>query len=67
MRVKRAELVVSVQIVADADRLTSRAGTALLVGLADRVGLTEGFRGRWAVCGGAVRATIRGGRCAILL
>ena len=40
MRVKRAELVESVQIVADADRLTSRAGTALLVGLADRVGLT---------------------------
>jgi len=41
--VKRAELVVSVQIVADADRLTSRAGTALLVGLADRVGLTGGL------------------------
>lgn len=41
MRVKRSELVESVQIVADADRLTSRAGTALLVGLADRVGLTE--------------------------
>ncbi len=43
MPVKRAELVVSVQIVADADRLTSRAGTALLVGLADRVGLTGGL------------------------
>jgi len=41
MRVKRAELVESVQIVADADRLTSRAGTALLVGLSERVGLTE--------------------------
>lgn len=40
MRVKRSELVESVQIVADGDRLTSRAGTALLVGLADRVGLT---------------------------
>ena len=40
MWVKRSELVESVQIVADADRLTSRAGTALLVGLADRVGLT---------------------------
>ena len=40
MRVKRSELVESVQIVADADRLTSRAGTALLVGLSDRVGLT---------------------------
>jgi hypothetical protein len=41
MWVKRSELVESVQIVADADRLTSRAGTVLLVGLADRVGLTE--------------------------
>ena len=40
MWVKRSELVESVQIVADADRLTSRVGTALLVGLADRVGLS---------------------------
>ena len=40
MQVKRAESVESLQIVADADRLTSRAGTVLLVGLADRVGLT---------------------------
>ena len=40
MRVKRAELVESVQIVVDADCLTSRAWTALLAGLADRVGLT---------------------------
>ncbi len=40
MRVKRPETIESLQIVADADRLTSRAGTALLAGLADRVGLT---------------------------
>jgi hypothetical protein len=40
LRVQRSELVESLQIVADADRLTSRAGTALLVGVADRVGLT---------------------------
>lgn len=40
MRVQRSELVESVQIVADGDHLTSRAGTALLVGLADRIGLT---------------------------
>ena len=40
MRVKRSELVESVQVVADADRLTSRVGTALLSGLADRVGLS---------------------------
>jgi hypothetical protein len=40
MQVKRAESVERLQIVADADRLTSRAGSVLLVGLADRVGLT---------------------------
>ena len=41
MRVKRTEVIESLQIVADADRLTSRAGTALLVGVADKVGLTR--------------------------
>ena len=46
MQVQRTELVESVQIVADADRLTSRAGSALLVGLADRVGLTGRSRRR---------------------
>jgi hypothetical protein len=40
MQVQRTESIGSVQIVADADRLTSRAGTVLLAGLADRVGLT---------------------------
>jgi len=40
MQVQRTETIRSVQVVADADGLTSRAGTALLVGLADRVGLT---------------------------
>jgi DDE family transposase len=40
LRVQRSELVESLQIVADADHLTSRAGTVLLTGLADRVGLT---------------------------
>jgi hypothetical protein len=40
MEVTRTETVGSLQIVADADRLTSRAGTALLAGLADRVGLS---------------------------
>ncbi len=41
MRVKRTETIGSLQVVAGADCLTSRAGTALLVGLADRVGLTR--------------------------
>ena len=40
MQVQRTESIESVQIVADADCLTSRAGTVLLAGLADRVGLT---------------------------
>ncbi len=40
MQVKRTETIESLQIVADADALTSRAGTVLLAGLADRVGLT---------------------------
>src|SRR3989304_3356354 len=40
MQVQRTETIRSVQAVADADGLPSRAGTALLVGLADRVGLT---------------------------
>ena len=40
MKVKRLEVVERLQVVADAEGLTSRAGTALLVGLADRVGLT---------------------------
>ena len=41
MQVKRTETIESLQIVADADRLTARAGTALLAGIADRVGLTK--------------------------
>lgn len=39
MQVQRTESIESVQIAADADCLTSRAGTALLVGFADRIGL----------------------------
>jgi Transposase DDE domain group 1 len=38
--VKQRSLISSVQIVADGDGLVSRAGTGVLVGLADRVGLT---------------------------
>lgn len=43
MRVKPASP--SAQVVADARGLTSRAGTALVAGLADRVGLTGAFSG----------------------
>lgn len=43
MRVKRESTVESVQVVADAEGLTSRAGTALVAGVADRLGLTAGL------------------------
>jgi hypothetical protein len=51
MQVQRSEVALRLQVVADAEGLTSRAGTALLVGLADRVGLT----GSLAVAMGGVR------------
>ncbi len=41
MWVKRSAVSESVQVLADADSLASRAGTALLSGVADRVGLTR--------------------------
>ena len=40
VRVKPTSPIESVQVVADAEGLTSRAGTALVAGVADRVGLT---------------------------
>ncbi len=40
MQVKRERSIESVQVVADAEALTSRAGTALVAALADRIGLT---------------------------
>ena len=40
MPVKRERSIESVQVVADAEGLSSRAGTALVAGVADRVGLT---------------------------
>jgi hypothetical protein len=43
MPVKPSSLVERLQVVADADGLTSRAGTALIAGVADRVGLTAGL------------------------
>jgi len=40
MPVKRERSIESLQVVADAEGLSSRAGTALVAGVADRVGLT---------------------------
>jgi hypothetical protein len=43
MQVKLERSIKSVQVVADAEGLTSRAGTALVEALADRVGLMDGL------------------------
>jgi hypothetical protein len=43
MSVKASGAIESVQVVADAEGLTSRAGSALVAGVADRVGLTAGL------------------------
>ncbi|MGH3093535.1 MAG: IS1380 family transposase [Gaiellaceae bacterium] len=48
MPVKAISSLERLQVVADADGLTSRAGTALVAGLADRVGLTAGLQGALA-------------------
>lgn len=48
MRVKCKGGITSVQIVADGEGVTSRAGTALVVGVADRVGLTNALSGALA-------------------
>ena len=45
MWVKASGTIERLQVVADAEGLTSRAGTALLAGVADRVGLTAGLSG----------------------
>ena len=45
MKVKNTLPPASMKVRADCDSLTSRAGTALLVGVADRVGLTAGLAG----------------------
>jgi hypothetical protein len=43
MSVQPSSSIERLQVVADADGLTSRAGTALVAGVADRVGLTVGL------------------------
>ena len=43
MPVKASSSLGRLQVVADAEGLTSRAGTALVAGVADRVGLTAGL------------------------
>jgi hypothetical protein len=45
MPVKASSSIERLQVVADADGVTSRAGTALIAGVADRVGLTAGLSG----------------------
>ena len=55
MRVNATTSVVRMEVVANGDGLTSRAGTALLAGLADRVGLTDALVSGLRVCSRAVR------------
>ena len=43
MPVKASSSIERLQVVADAEGLTSRAGTALVAAVADRVGLTAGL------------------------
>ena len=43
MRVNATTSLSRMEVVADADALTSRAGSALLTGLADAIGLTDGL------------------------
>ena len=43
MPVKASSAIERLQVVADAEGLTSRAGTALVSGMADRIGLTAGL------------------------
>ena len=43
MAVKASSAIERLQVVADAEGLTSRAGTALVAGMADRIGLTAGL------------------------
>ena len=63
MRVKHRSLVSSVQIVADGEGLVSRAGTSLVVGMADRLGLSDGLCAALETCGNAARGTIRAEWC----
>ena len=55
MRVNATTSVLRMEVVANGDGLTSRAGTALLAGLADRVGLTDDLVSGLRVCSRAVR------------
>ena len=48
MKVTRSKRTKSVCVVADDTRVVSHAGSALLVGLADRLGLTAGLSGAMA-------------------
>lgn len=59
--VKPTARLQTVDVWADGEGLVSHAGAALLVELADRVGLTEGCQTRFGPCASAARRTIRGG------
>ena len=59
--VKPTARLETVEVTADGEGLVSHAGVALLVELADRVGLTAALSGRWRALGSVALRTIRGG------
>ena len=65
MRVERKTPIESVEVVADAGGLVSRAGTALVVSLADRVGLSAAPCEALSDVRVGRSRTIRVGSCAI--
>jgi hypothetical protein len=62
--VKPAARLRTVEVTADGEGLVAHAGVALLVELADRVGLTAALSERWPSRGSGARRTIRAGFCA---
>ena len=61
MQVTPRTRIESVQVAADATGVVSHAGSAVLVGLADRLGLTAGLAGAWPRPGSGALPTSRAG------
>ena len=63
--VQHGSLVDKLKVTADGKGQVGHAGSALLAGVADRVGLTGLCRWRWQARASGARPTIRGWCCAI--
>ena len=62
--VQREGLVDKLVVKADGTGQVSHAGSALVAGVADRVGLTRALSGRWRRRASGARRTTRGWCCA---